>query len=264
MGMVRQAEMEVAVAAARAAGHFIMGYWNREIEIEYKGEVDLVSHVDRGAEELILGHLRASFPDDCIIGEEGGEFVNESSRIWFVDPLDGTTNFAHGVPHFCVSIGLVIAGEASLGVVYEPTRDFLFVGDIDYGATLNGRPIHVSKTETLDRSLMATGFPYDRRTSPDNNMDRAGLIIRHCQGLRRAGAAALDLAYVSAGWLDGYWEDKLHPWDVAAGVALVSAAGGRVSDFLGQAINVSDGRCVATNGLIHPELLAYVQAGSHH
>ena len=255
-------EMKIATEAALTAGDFMMTFWNREIEIEYKGDVDLVSHVDRGAESLILECLHKAFPGDCIIGEESDGYKTNSSRVWIVDPLDGTTNFAHGLPHFCVSIGLVIDDMPTLGVIYDPTKNFLFTGIVGHGCFLNSKPIQVSDTDKIERALLATGFPYDRRTNPNNNTDRASHILKHCQGLRRAGAAALDLAYVAAGWIDGYWEDKLHPWDVAAGYALVNAAGGKVSDFKGNPVIVQDRQCVATNSLIHQQLLGRIQEGS--
>jgi len=253
-------ELETAIAAARAAGTYIRGQWDSDIEMEYKGEVDLVSLVDRHAEALILERISATYPQDRIIAEETGSVGEITERVWYVDPLDGTTNFAHGLPHFCVSIGLVVEGSPSVGVIYEPIRDWLFIARRGYGATLNGRRLRISKTTDLGRSLLATGFPYDRWTNPQNNSREAMYLLRRCQGLRRAGAAALDLAYVAAGWLDGYWEDRLHPWDFSAGVLLVQEAGGTVSHYEGVPLQMARRDLVATNGFTHDALLRAITA----
>ena len=249
-----ETELRIAERAARAAGERIMQSWDRDFRLEFKGEVDLVTEVDRDAEQIILKVLNDAFSEDTIVAEEGGGGVGSSSRTWYIDPLDGTTNFAHGLPHFCVSIGLVIGEVPVLGVIYEPVRDLMFTANGQDTATMNHRPISVSATKQLGQSLLATGFPYDRRTSLDNNMPQASALLRQCQGLRRAGAAALDLAYVACGWLDGYWEDKLHPWDMTAGCAIVEGAGGRVSRFDESDILVTKRQCLATNGHIHSAL----------
>ena len=249
-----ETELRVAQQAARAAGERIMKSWDRDFRLEFKGEVDLVTEVDRDAEHIILKVLNDAFSKDTIVAEEGGGGVGSSSRTWYIDPLDGTTNFAHGLPHFCVSIGLVSGETPVLGVIYEPVRNLMFTANGQGTAAMNNRPISVSATKQLGQSLLATGFPYDRRTSLDNNMPQASALLRQCQGLRRAGAAALDLAYVACGWLDGYWEDKLHPWDMTAGCAIVEGAGGRVSRFDESDIVVTTRQCLATNGLIHSAL----------
>ena len=249
-----EAELAVAQEAARAAGCRIMESWNSDFRLEFKGEVDLVTEVDRDAEEIILKRLKTAFQEDTIVAEEGGGGIGRSQRTWYIDPLDGTTNFAHGLPHFCVSIGLVSDGQPTMGVIFEPVRDLMFTANGPGTAAMNGRSITVSKTKALGQSLLATGFPYDRRASIDNNMPQASALLRQCQGLRRAGAAALDLAYVACGWLDGYWEDKLHPWDMAAGCAIVDAAGGRVTRYDQATIRVTEKQCLATNGFIHQAL----------
>ncbi len=240
---------------ALKAGQFIESQWNHpNREMEYKGEVDLVTEVDKTAESMILEELQRAFPNDQFIAEESGVHGEHRGRTWFIDPLDGTTNFAHGFPHFCVSIGLIDPNGSDIGVVYQPVQKQLFSAQAGFGATLNGRKIRVSKTPELSRSLLATGFPYDRWTNPDNNSHRAVHLLRHCQGLRRAGAAALDLAYVAAGWLDGYWEDRLKPWDCAAGLTLVREAGGQVTNFRGETATPISGDYIATNGVIHDAL----------
>jgi myo-inositol-1(or 4)-monophosphatase len=248
-------ELQVAMEAARAAGLYIRTQWDTGVEMEYKGEVDLVSEVDRHAEKIVVTAIQVAFPGDKIVAEESGSHSGAESRVWYVDPLDGTTNFAHGVPHFCVSVGLVVDHIPTVGVIYEPTRDWLFVAVLGHGATLNERRLRVSETEDLGQALLATGFPYDRRTNPDNNGHRAMHLLRQCQGLRRAGAAALDLAYVAAGWLDGYWEDRLKSWDVAAGLVLVREAGGHITRFDGTEPDIEKGDFVATNGALQPALL---------
>lgn len=256
---ILRAELESATRAAQAGAAVIRAAWGKPPRVEHKGDVDLVTETDLAAEAAVLAVLRATFPGDVFVSEEDGRSGLEgASRWWWIDPLDGTTNFAHGFPHFAVSIASEDADGLRVGVVLEPITQRLFAAARGIGATLNGLPLRTSKTPDLNAALLATGFPYDRRTNPDNNVHRVAHLIRRCQGIRRAGAAALDLAYVAAGWLDGYWEDRLKPWDLAAGALLVSEAGGRASDFDLGPLSLQSGRCVASNGHFHEQLAAAV------
>ena len=256
---ILRAELESATRAAQAGAAVIRAAWGKPPRVEHKGDVDLVTETDLAAEAAVLAVLRATFPGDVFVSEEDGRSGLEgASRWWWIDPLDGTTNFAHGFPHFAVSIASEDADGLRVGVVLEPITQRLFAAARGMGATLNGSPLRASKTPDLNAALLATGFPYDRRTNPDNNVHRVAHLIRRCQGIRRAGAAALDLAYVAAGWLDGYWEDRLKPWDLAAGALLVREAGGRASDFDLGPLSLQSGRCVASNGHFHEQLAAAV------
>ncbi len=250
-----------AVQIARAAGAELRQGWGHAGRVEFKGEVNLVTEYDRRAEEIIVTALRDQFPDHHIYAEEQGDAEpGDSPFNWLVDPLDGTTNFVHGFPVFAVSMGLMHQGHGLVGVIYDPTRDELFTAAAGRGARLNGTPIRVSPTAELDQALLATGFAYDRRTAADNNVAHLARFIRRCQGIRRAGAASLDLAYVACGRLDGYWEMGLFPWDVAAGTLLVREAGGRVTDFIGGDDDHPTGRrIVASNGRIHDQMLAVLR-----
>jgi myo-inositol-1(or 4)-monophosphatase len=221
---------------------------------------DLVTEYDRRSEALIVDAIRQTYPNDRIVAEEGGEVPGTSGRRWLVDPLDGTTNFAHGLPFFCVSIALEEAGELKVGVVQAPALGWSFWAQAGQGAYLGARSeerrLRVSDTYALSGALLATGFPYDRATSPDNNFAEFVHMKKQVHGVRRVGAAALDLAMVAAGWLDGYWEKKLKPWDLAAGALLVKEAGGQVSAWDGKPFDVDSGAAVATNGRFHDELIA--------
>jgi myo-inositol-1(or 4)-monophosphatase len=254
------AELAVARHAAEAAGLIIAQHWATGVPVDFKGDIDLVTAVDHACEVLVLKALGESFGDDTIVGEEGGGQTGTSGRTWYVDPLDGTTNFSHGVPHCCVSIALFDAEGPAVGVIHDPIRRWTFYATRGGGAWRDGLRMQVSKTETLERSVLATGFPYDRRSNPDNNLGRTGALLQRIQGIRRAGSAALDLAWVAAGWLDGYWEDRLKPWDVAAGVLLVTEAGGLVGDLLGGDFELSAGRLTASNGLVHDALVAALRS----
>jgi myo-inositol-1(or 4)-monophosphatase len=260
-----QATRDKAVAIARRAGEIVREGWGNAGEIGYKGEVDLVTEHDEQAEKEIVRALQQAFPDHAIHAEEEGIIENdnaaESPFTWVIDPIDGTTNFAHAFPVFAVSLALLRDNRPVVGVIYDPLRDECFAAIRDQGAELNGSRIHVSGTQELDTALLATGFPYDRRTRPDNNVGHLSHFIRRCQGLRRAGSASLDLSYVACGRLDGFWEKLLHPWDVAAGVLVVEEAGGRLSDFSGGADYLSGEEIVASNGLIHTEMLDVLQLG---
>ncbi len=241
---------------AREAGALLMGHFARHVAIEYKGDADLVTVADRSSEKLIVQRLQELWPEHGIVGEEGTRSDTGADYRWLVDPLDGTTNFAHGYPVFCVSIALVRQDdEIEAGVLYDPTRDEMFAAERGHGATLNGKPIHVSKTATLAESLLGTGFPSHKRHKNPNIHFYQQLTLRS-HGVRRAGSAALDLANVASGRYDGFWEFNLNPWDTAAGVLLVQEAGGRVTRFDGSPFRLDSREVLASNGLIYDELRA--------
>ena len=241
-------------AISREAGRLIMTYFERRIGYEYKGDVDLVTEADRASEKLIVERIRQHFPSHDIVGEEGTRKDTGSDYPWYVDPLDGTTNFAHGYPVFCVSLGVEGTDGIVAGVLYDPTRDELFAAEKGSGASLNGRPIQVSKTKKLSESLLATGFPsHKRHKNPNINFYHQLTLRSH--GLRRAGSAALDLANVASGRYDGFWEFNLNPWDTAAGVLLVTEAGGTVSRFDGSPWRIDSSETLASNGILHKELM---------
>jgi myo-inositol-1(or 4)-monophosphatase len=241
-------------AISREAGRLIMTYFERRIGYEYKGDVDLVTEADRASEKLIVERIRQHFPSHDIVGEEGTRKDTGSDYRWYVDPLDGTTNFAHGYPVFCVSLGVEGTDGIVAGVLYDPTRDELFAAEKGSGASLNGRPIQVSKTKKLSESLLATGFPSHKRHKNPNIHFYHQLTLRS-HGLRRAGSAALDLANVASGRYDGFWEFNLNPWDTAAGVLLVTEAGGTVSRFDGSPWRIDSSETLASNRILHNELM---------
>ncbi len=252
----------IAEGIARQAGGLLRGFYEKGVATEYKGDVDLVTEADRASEKLIGEKLLAAFPEHGIYGEEGTRDRLDREYRWYIDPLDGTTNFAHGFPAFCVSMGLERRpaglaadqdGEIVAGVIYDPLRDEMFSAERGRGAWLNGRRLHVSKTPQLGEALTATGFPSQKRHGNPNVHFYQEITLRS-HGVRRAGSAALDLAYVAAGRLDGYWEFSLNPWDTAAGVLLVEEAGGRVTHFDGGRFTLDSREVFATNGLIHGEL----------
>lgn len=252
-------ELEVAVAAARAAGEILRANFGGEQAVRYKGEVDLVTEVDEQAEGKIGWMLREAFPDYGILAEEGGALPGGGEYRWTVDPLDGTVNYAHGLPVFCVSIALEKAGELVLGVVHDPMREETFVAERGGGATLNGRPIRVSGTDELIRALVATGFPYDRDTMPAA-LDLFSRFAVLTQGMRRLGSAALDICYVAAGRIDGYYERGVRPWDVAAGTLILREAGGMVTNFRGEQFDLEGLEIVASNTALHPSILEVIRA----
>ena len=256
--------LSAACAVAREAGEILSAGFGSAGQIEFKGTVDLVTKYDHESEAHILGRLRDLYPQHAIRAEESGLAVSreESPFEWLGDPLDGTTNFAHGFPFFAVSIALLEAGRPIVAAVFDPVRDELFAAIVGASATLNGAPIRVSGTDQLDRALLATGFPYDVRTHPRNNMTEFNRMALRTQGIRRAGAAALDLCYTACGRLDGFWELRLHPWDVAAGGLIVQAAGGKVTDIENGDEWLSGISVVASNGRVHTELLATLPAES--
>lgn len=250
--------LSVAHEAALRAGALLRENVGRTREISYKGEINLVTEMDRRSERTIVEVLRAAFPDHSILAEEETKIEGGSSFRWVIDPLDGTTNYAHGYPNFAVSIALERSDEVIAGVVYDPLRDELYAAEMGAGAVLNGRPIRVSAADTLIRSLLATGFPYDRATSEKNNLNYFRALLMASQEVRRSGSASLDLCAVAAGRLDGYWELKLHPWDVAAGSLIVREAGGMVSDFSGTRFSIHDKEILASNGRIHTQLISVI------
>ena len=252
-------ELEVAVAAAEAAGEVLRSGFGREQTVRYKGEVDLVTEVDERAEGVIGEVLREAFPGYGMLAEEGGRRLGEGDSRWIVDPLDGTTNYAHGLPIFAVSIALERAGEVILGVVHDPMREETYVAERGGGATLNGEPLRVSDTDEPIRALLVTGFPYDR-ADMWAAVELFGRLTELTQDVRRLGAAALDLCYVAAGRLDAYYEKGLHAWDVAAGSLILKEAGGRITDYRGREIDLEGREIVASNGLLHPLLLEVIGA----
>lgn len=252
---------DVAVSAAREGGRVLMQKFGRALQIRHKGEVDLVTDADRAAEAVIVSVIHHTFPRHDILAEEGEYASHGSNYLWIIDPLDGTTNYAHGFPWFAVSIALAVAGEIIMGVVYNPFHREFFIAEKGKGAFLNDVELRVSTTARLEHALLATGFPYDRRTSPVNNYDHFVNFQQAARACRRTGAASLDLAYTAAGRLDGFWEMKLKPWDLAAGILMVQEAGGRVSDFDQQTLNIRGQECLASNGLIHGAMGEVLQRG---
>lgn len=253
--------LEVARLTALKAGNYLLEGLSKEKKIDFKGQVDLVTTYDRRSEEIIYEELSRAFPGHSFLAEEEINKDNQSDYCWVVDPLDGTTNFAHGLPIFCVSIALTYKGEVVVGVVYDPTRKEMFSAIKAGGAYLNDQLIRVSQTEELDKSLLATGFPYDVRTSPDNNLNHFSHFAVRAQAIRRCGSAALDLCYVACGRFDGFWEMKLKPWDLAAGSLIVKEAGGQTTDFYGREFELSSPDIVASNGLIHQAMLEIIRSG---
>jgi myo-inositol-1(or 4)-monophosphatase len=247
--------LQEAVSAARIAGQYQKSRFASSLDIEMKGDKNLVTEVDKESERLIVEHLLSCFPGHDIIAEEGDYLSNGSPCRWIIDPVDGTTNYAHGYPWFCSSIALEVEGDLVAGVIYNPVYDELFTATKGGGAYLNGNRLTVSARMPLKNSLLGTGFPYDCATDPANNFANFIAFQKRARGIRRAGAAALDLAYVAAGRLDGFWELKLKAWDVAAGVLLVREAGGLVTTFDGSSYDVFNDRIIASNGLIHGEMV---------
>lgn len=243
-----------ATNLAKEAGKILRDYFGRKIKISHKGQIDLVTEVDLLSETYIKEQITSHYPKHQILAEEGGLTTTPSEYRWIIDPLDGTTNYAHGYPVFAVSIALERAGQIVLGVVYDPMRDELFVAEAGGGATLNNRPIHVSNTDILGKSLLVTGFPYDIKTSEKTNLNYFSIFSLTARAVRRDGSAALDLCYTAAGRFDGFWEMKLGPWDAAAGILLITEAGGQISRFDGSPFDLYRSDLLATNGLIHKEM----------
>ncbi|MDT7688914.1 MAG: monophosphatase [Acidobacteriota bacterium] len=254
--------LNFAIQTARDAGRVLAEKFGRALQVSNKGDIDLVTEADVASERLIIERIRSYHPRHAILTEESGDVAEaggaDSEYKWVIDPLDGTTNYAHGYPIFCVSIALEHDGKVVVGVVYDPTRDELFAAERGEGATLNGRRIRVSDTDDFNRSLLCTGFPYDVRERGDFARHFRNFIMR-AQSVRRDGSAALDLAYVAAGRFEGFYEEGLRPWDVAAGVLLVEEAGGRVTHFDGSAFDIYTPPIAASNGLVHDTMLGVLQ-----
>jgi myo-inositol-1(or 4)-monophosphatase len=252
--------LATAWEAANAAGTLIRDHWLKPKEIAYKGSIDLVTSVDRDSERRIVDILQRNFPDHSILAEEETDLVGEDHYRWIIDPLDGTTNFAHGYPHCSIAIALEHRDEIIVGLVYDPLRRERFEAVKGGGATLNGDGIRISAVNELDKALLATGFPYDRRDHADFYLSFFKAFMLRSQGIRRNGSAALDLCYVACGRIDGFWELKLRPWDVAAGALIVTEAGGKLSDFFGNKFSIWGNETLATNGALHDEMVRVTSA----
>ncbi len=262
MPLARSSLLEFAIETAREAGALLRDHFGRTKEITYKSStIDLVTNVDLLSETLIKERIAAHYPRHAILAEESGHQVGASEYCWLIDPLDGTTNYAHGYPFFCVTLALEYRGEIVLGVAYDPLREELFVAERGAGATLNGRSIRVSQTATLAQGLLATGFPYTIRSHPDESLDYFARFVKTAQAIRRDGSAVLDLCYLACGRFDGFWELGLKPWDMAAGALMVEEAGGRVTRFDGSRFRLDEPQILASNGLIHEEMIAVLTGG---
>jgi myo-inositol-1(or 4)-monophosphatase len=250
---------ELGETVAREAGRILLENYRTDFAVEHKGTVNLVTEVDLAAEEWIVSRIRRAFPSHSILAEEKHSNAPAGDVSWVIDPLDGTTNYAHGYPAFSVSIGLEVSGELEWGAIFDPVRDELYTARKGDGAFCNGAPLRVSKVPLLNSSLLATGFPYDIRTDSQTNLENFCAFAVRTQGLRRSGSAALDFCSVAAGRLDGFWELKLSPWDCAAGYLMVREAGGNVTNFQGRFGSIYDREVVASNGQIHEEMLVVLK-----
>jgi len=246
--------LETSIEIAREAGALLAEYFERRVQFELKGDFDLVTEADRASERLVLERLKSHYPTHAVVAEESGAHSGDSEYCWYVDPLDGTTNFAHGFPMFNVTLALERAGELIAGVIFDPTRNEMFTVEKGGGAYLNGAKIHVSGARSIEESLVATGFP-SRKRHLNVNVHFYYQLAMLSHGVRRAGSAALDLAYVACGRLDGFWEFGLNPWDMAAGVLLVNEAGGACSDMNGAPMSLRGPHLLSDNGAIHAEML---------
>lgn len=258
----RQRALGVAERAAREAGAIAMKGWRSETKVSKKGRIDLLTEYDLESERSIRQRLQSAFPGHRIIGEEDDE-SGEGDLVWYVDPIDGTTNFVHGHFFFAVSIALYRGAEGLVGVVHAPALDVTWTAAQGAGAYRNGNPCHVSTRATLEEAVCATGFPYDRASNPDNNQVELSLFLERCRGVRRCGAAAIDLCLVADGTYDVYWEKSLNPWDMCAGALLVEEAGGRLSGYEGEPADPRAGAIVATNDLLHDEAVRTVGEARH-
>ena len=254
--------LNFVIQTARDAGRILAERLGRALEVSNKGDIDLVTESDLASEKLIIDRIKSHYPRHAILAEESGDAASmetSSEWKWIIDPLDGTTNYAHGYPCFCVSIGVERAGRIELGVVYDPLRDEVFAAERGEGATLNERRIRVSRVEELNRALLCTGFPYDVRERPHFARHFSNFTMQ-AQAVRRDGSAALDLAYVAAGRFDGFWEDGLSPWDVAAGSLLVEEASGRVSNFRGLPLDIYSPQVLVSNGAVHDAMISVLNS----
>ncbi|MCP4581919.1 MAG: inositol monophosphatase [candidate division Zixibacteria bacterium] len=257
--------LKLAVVVAREAGSYLMEVLPQKRSIEKKGIVDIVTEADRHTEKMIFDIINKAFPDDQFLAEEGTSNPGDSAFTWVVDPLDGTTNYSHRFPVFCVSVALVKDGAPLVGCVYNPNLDECFTAHKGEGAYLNDEPIQVSDNDKLIESLLATGFPYDIRESEQDNMNNFYAFYKNgAQGVRRAGSAALDLAYTACGRFDGFWEMKLKPWDIAAGILLVEEAGGKVTNFTGDPVELATGEVLSSNGNIHSVMIEVLARAAKH
>lgn len=255
--------LNFAIDVAREAGGILVQRLGAA-KVSQKGDIDLVTEADLASENLIIERIRSYYPQHGILAEESGEAVLSGGRRsewkWIIDPLDGTTNYAHSYPCFCVSIALEHAGVIEVGVVYDPVRDEMFAAERGHGATLNDRQIRVSSVEDLPHAMVCTGFPYNVRERPDFTRDFANFTMA-AQAVRRDGSAALDLAYVACGRFDGFWEDGLSPWDIAAGMLLIEEARGKVTNFDNQPLDIYTVKVLASNGLVHDDMLRVLKQG---
>ena len=247
--------LNFAINTAREAGRIVAEKYGRGVQIHNKGAIDLVTEADLASEKLIIERISSYYPRHAILAEESGKSAHQNEFKWLIDPLDGTTNFAHNYPCFCVSIALEHEGVLKIGVVYDPLRDELFAAEKGEGATLNSKKIRVSATDTIERSLLCTGFPYNIRERGAKYVEPFINFLMRAQAVRRDGSAALDLAYIACGRFDGYWEGGLNPWDMAAGILLIEEAGGRVSSINGSKYDIYNPPIVASNGIIHDVML---------
>lgn len=252
--------LNFAIQTARDAGAILADRLGRALQVSNKGDIDLVTEADLASEKLIIERIQSHYPRHAILAEESGatagfEVVEGKSEWkWIIDPLDGTTNYAHGYPCFCVSIALERAGTIEVAAIYDPTRDEIFAAERGQGATLNGRRISVSKVDDLNSAMLCTGFPYNVRERPNFAREFANFTMA-AQAVRRDGSAAVDLAYIACGRFDGFWEDGLNAWDIAAGVLLIEEAGGQVTDYTGGKLNIYTPRVLASNGLVHDAMM---------
>lgn len=247
--------LQIAEQACRRAGEIQREGLSKVLSVEFKGEINLVTDIDHACEAAIVELIQGTFPSHDILAEEGSGKRKDSEYKWVIDPLDGTTNYAHGYPLFCTSIALERRGEIILGAVYDPNRNEMFLGEQGAGATLNGNKLQVSDVKKLDHAMLATGFAYNLRETANNNLNHFENFLLKAQAIRRDGVAAVDLCYVAAGRYDGFWELNLFPWDVAAGAIILREAGGQVTDFSGKEFDIYFKEIVASNTRLHPAMI---------
>jgi myo-inositol-1(or 4)-monophosphatase len=255
--------INIAIKAALKAGRFLKANLGKAKSIEYKQEeINLVTELDRKSEALIIEIIKQHYPMHDILAEESGSHNRASDYKWIIDPLDGTTNYAHGLPIYGVSIGLELRGEIIAGVIYNPNLEELFAAEKGHGATLNSMPIRVSETSELIKSLLVTGFPYNVKENPFNCIEHFSNFLVTARAVRRLGSASLDMAYLACGRFDGFWEVSLNPWDSAAGSLIVTEAGGKITDFSGGPFSIYSNPILATNGRIHEQMIEILKRGS--
>lgn len=253
--------LEFAIQCALESGKIQAEYFQKKIGIHHKGEIDIVTDVDIACQQKIIELIEEKYPEDSIIAEEKANIFDEKRNKWIVDPLDGTTNYAHGYPFFCTSIAYEVGGEVVVGVVYNPIFKELFFSQKGEGAYFNGEKIHVSGINDMKQALLSTGFPYDLPTNTNNNINHFVHFLYKAQAVRRDGSAAMNLSYIACGRFDGHWEMKLNPWDMAAGMLMVKEAGGTITDFKGERFSIYGDELVASNGLLHDRLIEVLKEG---